>query len=401
MNRVIKYLSICSVFLIVVGCKDSIAINKVIPTEINVSSQTNTPSTNKQEDQIKEKNLPNSTNTPVPKQDKLTIDDEKTLIGSINDNLPIHMKLAFKEGNITGSYYYDKYKNDINLAGSMDSEGNINLTEKNPEGEVTGYFSGWMSKQNRFVGIWVDKEGKNKFPFNLNRANEPYLNLRTQDWIGTWERLNETKFAFAHLNIASIQEGQFNFTLDAGNGANSGIIEGQTALVKQDFGIWKNNETTFIFLLTEDGYLYVDATNPTYYAGAGVSFKGLYRKGHQEPKEYNLVDLKILKNSNQEETFKKLVGSDYEGFMDTLQIINEEKDLDGFGATAISGGVRGLFTIREVFIMFDGKDHIWAALLNDDQLNYYTNSNETQSLPKTLENWKSRFKNAKVNYKNK
>jgi hypothetical protein len=86
--------------------------------------------------------------------------------------------------------------------------------------------------------------------------------------------------------------------------------------------------------------------------------------------------------------FKKLVGKDYEAFLDRFHMVTNMEVVDDFEATVTPGGVRGLFSVMEgvVMVTWDGK--IWAAILVDGKVKYYTNVEEyINKLPKTIEQW--------------
>jgi hypothetical protein len=62
--------------------------------------------------------------------------------------------------------------------------------------------------------------------------------------------------------------------------------------------------------------------------------------------------------------------------------------------------LRGLYTIMENIIMIDSSKNIWAAVIDDNKIYYFTNRLDYKTkLPRTIENWRNRFKDYKVIYK--
>lgn len=65
------------------------------------------------------------------------------LTGAINGNLPIHMSIKVESGGkLTGSYYYDKYKQTIRLTGNVNGK-IAHMYEYDAKGKETGHFQGW------------------------------------------------------------------------------------------------------------------------------------------------------------------------------------------------------------------------------------------------------------------
>lgn len=63
-------------------------------------------------------------------------------------------------------------------------------------------------------------------------------------------------------------------------------------------------------------------------------------------------------------------------------------------------GVRGLFTLLENIIMVNGEGQMWATVIDDDNVYYYTNSDgHKDTLPRTIEKWRERFAEKPVVYK--
>lgn len=94
-----------------------------------------------------------------------------SMIGNINGNLPVHMKLYFNKNEVSGTYYYDSHKTEINLKGVYDRANNITIKEFEKNGNNTGVFNGKIYSSGEFIGIWSNIEGTKQFPFAINSTN--------------------------------------------------------------------------------------------------------------------------------------------------------------------------------------------------------------------------------------
>lgn len=75
------------------------------------------------------------------------------------------------------------------------------------------------------------------------------------------------------------------------------------------------------------------------------------------------------------------------------------KDLDNLNFTVVKGAVSGLYTIMECIIMYDKQGRFLLAAIDDDLVKYYTNIAEFErKLPKTIQEWRTPFKEKHVAY---
>lgn len=92
---------------------------------------------------------------------------EMVFTGAIAGKYPITMKLKISDTSIGGVYFYDKYKKDIELSGTIGRDGHFVLNEKTADGKVSGSFSGDFVGGNRLEGNWSAAIGSKTLPFIL------------------------------------------------------------------------------------------------------------------------------------------------------------------------------------------------------------------------------------------
>lgn len=86
---------------------------------------------------------------------------------------------------------------------------------------------------------------------------------------------------------------------------------------------------------------------------------------------------------------------DFDAFNENMSQVST-LDNDEPGYVSISGAVRGLYTIMEGFFRIGPSGKIWIAYLSDNKVHYFTNDAQTlNSPPKIIQDWSSRFKDAK------
>ncbi len=153
--------SICTIFISVfsisfIGCKnEGNAGNNQSQT-----NNTNTPANN------------NENNTQ--QNSGIAVDFIKTFEGKINNKFPITFKITANNGQITGTYFYNKVGKDLKLKGTIDKDGNISLTEYDEKGNSTGLFKGSTKNNNKIEGNWSKPDGSSSMPFYLIESNTSY-----------------------------------------------------------------------------------------------------------------------------------------------------------------------------------------------------------------------------------
>jgi Protein of unknown function (DUF3298)/Deacetylase PdaC len=95
--------------------------------------------------------------------------------GTIANNLAIEMTLTRDADRLTGTYFYPKVGKNINLAGTVDKDGNVQLKESDENGKDTGIFKGkWKPATdspdpalNEIDGKWSKPDGTKETAFQV------------------------------------------------------------------------------------------------------------------------------------------------------------------------------------------------------------------------------------------
>jgi len=232
----------------------------------------------------------------------------------------------------------------------------------------------------------------------------PVANNSGKAWIGVWDR--DIRNYGSELEIKEVRNDSVIFSLSASNGGNMGEAEG-AAIIRGNTALYMdaNESDTCVIKFTRygDSLIVIDQKSGNCGAGMGVEYSGKYynaklKKGKSEPAE-TLYSIGLLHSVQQDAQFKKLVGEDYELFLNSTQLTSEGDDLDGVKAKVYASGVKGLFTFMENIVMINDKNDIWAAVIDDERIFYYTNRADYQNtLPKTIQKWKERFDTYPVIY---
>jgi hypothetical protein len=95
-------------------------------------------------------------------------------------NLSVEMQLLRDGDRLTGTYFYPKVGKNISLAGTVDSSGNVALTESDESGKQTGLFKGkWQTSSDspdpsifEIAGKWSKPDGSKQTEFIVTQ--QPY-----------------------------------------------------------------------------------------------------------------------------------------------------------------------------------------------------------------------------------
>lgn len=339
----------------------------------------------------------------------------KIFKGALGDKMAITMKLNFSGEEISGSYYYEKQKKDIQLAGTFDPAegfpgrlvGEVKLTESDPKGKTSGGFEGHLSPAGAIRGRWTNPAQTRKYLWVVREAPGPDAeNL----WppAGEWNARSRSNWEKGTLDIGAVTKTDFGFYVFIQNGAYMGEAEG-VAVIKGSTAEFNDAEHKCRLSFQRQGRdleLDEDGEGCSYYRGAGAYFGGVYTRDPVVPtldlskkNRTALTEAGVFEDAERERAFAALVGPSYGLFVDSFQTIEEREDLDGAGAKVYAGGVRGLYTIMEGIIMVGPNGRLWAAVIVGQEVRYFTNvPSSKKKLPKTIEQWRQRFPDKKVIY---
>ena len=222
-----------------------------------------------------------------------------------------------------------------------------------------------------------------------------------KSWTGAWSR-EGSSFHEATMKISYNTENSFLFEIDALFGVRSGNVSG-IALIKDNSAIFDDGKGFILKFNLENNKIIIEQKSyspyelSAGYGGAGVFFNGTYAQGNVTFKNWTLVDYEVL-TPYQEELFKEMTGKYYSIFTSILHSRRSREDLDGFGSKVSEFCVKGLCDIMNCIIMVANDNKMWAATLDVIEIHYFTNTNQTQTLPLTIESWRVGFKDKPVIY---
>lgn len=96
---------------------------------------------------------------------------------------------------------------------------------------------------------------------------------------------------------------------------------------------------------------------------------------------------------------RRIAGDYYRPLMQCMLDLHTSENLDAVAADVITGGVPGLYTSMEGIILRGNRGQLWAAYIDGTVVRYFTTeAHHSQELPKTIEQWRSRFPEKQVVY---
>lgn len=257
----------------------------------------------------------------------------------------------------------------------------------------------------RFIEVKNDVEFasiENEIDFNPDTSIKKLSNK----WIGEWIRQEWQNDAI--LKITEITSDSLDFIINASSGTHIGYLEGKASIENNtaDF-YWKDEyiNCRIQFTLFKDSIISLDELHDFCGAGMGVYYSGDYVNSQyieeESLKKEDLISLGIF-TAEEDVVFKELVGNSYDDFVNYTEMVYEENDIDNLNSKVTSSSVKGLFTIMEYIIMIDANLNIWAAIIADDKIHYFTNRTDySEKLPKTIDKWREGMNDKEIVYKSK
>ncbi|WP_276710722.1 TIR domain-containing protein [Campylobacter rectus] len=229
-----------------------------------------------------------------------------------------------------------------------------------------------------------------------------------QRWWGKWERNNIVLSNTGSLLIKDVKQNGFIFDLTVQNGAYLGILENEYAkFISKNEAVFEEDESKIKFVKIKDG-IQIEPINCQNLCGMGAYFDGIYEfqkdiftfyddiiDDFVLSKIYALItkdekhDLENYSPESKWEDFLKCFGSS------SACIDN----LDDFKATIIDAFVPGFYSDYAAILMVDDNKEIWGAYSDTEKVYYFTTEQRYKNkIPKTIENWASRFKTTDIIY---
>lgn len=221
-------------------------------------------------------------------------------------------------------------------------------------------------------------------------------------WWGTW-RIPGGRTWGGRIFIREVGSSGFLFDMLVYNGAHTGNCSGFARLVGADLaysrmaGVEGSEICEISFLRTlEGGRREIKTTESGacwYFRGMGASFGAGFVRDPEPLFERGVLDELDLAR------LYSITGQFYRDLTKSMEGIGQQKNLDQFEATVTTGGARGLYTIVEGIIMRGDKGQLWAAYIDDDVVRYFTTERQyRETLPRTIEEWRQRFKDKPVTF---
>jgi hypothetical protein len=229
----------------------------------------------------------------------------------------------------------------------------------------------------------------------------------SKNWLGVWNRNEHQNEAV--LQIDSLRNDSVYFHINASNGGHTGDVEGWAVVKGNDASyleVLEKDTCSITLTLCADSVILVKQHKGDCFAAMGVYYDGAYlnNKLTSKDNETDYVEhFKILEDSIANKALKTLVGKDWDLFVNSTQLSSPDTlDIDSLHATVHASGVRGLFTEMENIIMVDCSNTIWAAVIDDRKVYYYTTRKDwADRFPKTFSQWMENFKEYPISFKSK
>lgn len=221
-------------------------------------------------------------------------------------------------------------------------------------------------------------------------------------WWGPWSFSGQDALG-GELFIREVGPDGFLFDIDVFHGAHFGAMTAYARMVSHDLAYCRipNGDEGEVGELVfrrqlRDGrrIIEVEETAPcSYHRGMRANFGGRFER-LREP----WFDAGII-NELELSRLYALTGVHLEKMRSCTGDISVGDNLDEFPAAVACGGVAGLYTLMESILMVGDRGELWCAYIDDDKVRYFTNTLEwVASLPKTIEEWSSRFADREVVY---
>ena len=269
----------------------------------------------------------------------------KTLVGTLNNEIEVQMKLTRDGKNLTGTYFYEAVRDPIELSGTVEKDGTCKISETAGDKE-TGIFKGRLAGEElggtttlRFEGTWSKPNGEKAMPFTLqekrfvisggllnlvDKAKKEENKKEHYEYEISYPQLEGAKdaktegFNKAVLNIVNAHLSRFK--KDAPENFDASVADGQPS------GLWIDYDVT----MANDNLISVVFNESEYSSGAAHpnSFSTTFNYDLQNGKELKLRDL-FNANANYLQTISTQCVRILSAKLKKLEAFSEENVKDG------------------------------------------------------------------------
>ncbi len=375
-----KIITIVILFFILSGC--SLQVNNTSNEQETINQQ----DTNLHNNQINNSSpIDNNNLTPVQNG------DTGWFVGAINETLHIHIQLNITDNKVSGVYYYDKYKKNIELYGEINNY-HITLFEKASTGNIEAIFI----SEELIEGIWRDD--KNTYPFYAIKEGSSLFipekpSSEDMKWKGNWRGVHGDYYSNSDLTINPIFHNLIEFDIAAISGTHLGGFSSLAIITDNNLAVYKGeNDTELKFALNDDGDISLDTNNYSYYCGMGVGYDSIYTQKEISILPPTAKEVGLVYTDEQETIFKELTGEYYNTFIQYAQFYADEEDLDKMGADVRTFGMLG-YTNAAIVMINQRNNTILAAIEVGDTVYYFSNNQNYTHPPKTIKDWSKDINN--------
>lgn len=233
-----------------------------------------------------------------------------------------------------------------------------------------------------------------KHPAEAGHSFAAIQSLKQGTTYGFGDQLNNT-----YLNIRSVHDTGFGFTLEAVSGADDYQVEGVAQFVNDSQASYKEDSEVVQFTI-RGNFIVVSEKGSS--GMAGINFNGEYRKGFSIPDAQPAsADISFL-DPQVNMYLKSRSRAHYSDLSDCMARYSEEEDVkDAAGYKMYSGGINGQFTLDEAKILTKDRFY-YAGLVVDDTVHLYTNDpmylKDQKILPPVIEKWIPEMAHSQVTY---
>lgn len=224
------------------------------------------------------------------------------------------------------------------------------------------------------------------------------------DWSGVWWNITAPHGNSGRIQISSQNASGFHMNATVQGGIYQSVFNGEVRLNSgvglTDKILW-GGDCTIMLVPLSDGRLKVSSdsrSSCSLLLPGDMAIDGIYSRSDQDPRpSATLLSMGILPDSATDDAFHKLVGSDYQKYVDTATDFAYSDEVDNIGATVVSMWTKGMANRKAAMIVTTPKGQIWALRVEPAaggksvSLHYSTTEADKTRMPKTLSAWQARF----------